>query len=695
MTRRLIVGCLAVALSCVATITLGAGSDVADAAAKGDKAALRTLIAKKADVNAPQTDGATALHWAVQRDDAEMTEILLRAGANAKVKNRIGISPLYMAALYGNPAIIEQLVKAGADVQEKGGSGETTLMLAARNGNPQAIKILLAAGADVNARETVRGTTALMWAVEQHHPAAVKALLEGGADFNLRSGGAGNPRNYMSGTVGNNQAGAQTARLRLCIAANGGPSIEEQAKIGGGRGTVAPVEGPCAQFAARGGGRGGGGGGGFNQAAPFGANNNNQGAAAAEGGANAAAGGQAAAPGGQAAAAGGQGQGQGRGGQGRGGQGRGGQGQGRGGQQGQGGAAANPAQAAAAQPAQPEAEDEGPVAGLVGGGGGGLTALILAAREGDLESAKLLLDAGANINQTSNAGWTPLLIATNNRNYILGKYLMERGADVNMANGTGFTPLYLASDNRNIEGGDFPVPKPDMDHLEYIKLILDRGANPNARAGGNTETRTIFTMQWFFEAGATPFVRASQSGDTALMKLLLAHGADPKLAANSGDTALAAAAGMGWVPGVTYEWSPQETLEAVRLLLDLGLDPNSANVDGRTPLMAAALKGASPVVQLLVDRGADLDKRDKGSRDTVNANAVMAGHTWRAVDYSDGLVRVGVQSAVSHPETGRLIRRLMEERGLKDIPPADRTIDSICIVEICRERQPDFLQEQR
>src|SRR5688572_14016559 len=173
------------------------------------------------------------------------------------------------------------------------------------------------------------------------------------------------------------------------------------------------------------------------------------------------------------------------------------------------------------------------------------------------------------------------------------------------------------------------------------------------------------------------------------MKLLLSFGADPRLAANSGDTALSAASGMGWVPGVTYEWSPQETLEAVRMLLDLGLDPNSANVDGRTPLMAAALKGATEVVQLLVDRGADLNRRDKGSRDTVNANAVMAGHTWRAVDYSDGLVRVGVQSAVTHPETGKLIRKLMADRGM-EYPPENRVLDSICIVEICKERQPEF-----
>ena len=130
--------------------------------------------------------------------------------------------------------------------------------------------------------------------------------------------------------------------------------------------------------------------------------------------------------------------------------------------------------------------------------------MVLAAREGDLESTQLLLAAGADVNQVTEYGWTPLLTATNNRHYRLAESLIEHGADLNRTNKGLWTPLYLATDNRNIEGGDFPVPKPDMDHLEYIKFLLDHGANPNIRAKDNTLTRTIFTMQWFLEAGATP-----------------------------------------------------------------------------------------------------------------------------------------------------------------------------------------------
>jgi ankyrin repeat protein len=262
---------------------------------------------------------------------------------------------------------------------------------------------------------------------------------------------------------------------------------------------------------------------------------------------------------------------------------------------------------------------------------------------------------------------------------------MEHGADVNKANKGNWTPLYLATDNRNIEGGDYPVPKPDMDHLEYIKQLLEHGADPNRPAKDNTLTRTIFTMQWFYEDGCTPFVRASQSSDVELMQLLVDWGADPFMKTAFGDTALTAAGGIGWVEGVTYERSAKENLEAVKMLVYLGLGVNDSNRDGRTALMGGALKGRNDVVQFLVDHGAKLDQRDGGSRDTNTASSKLAGHTWDALDYADGLVRVGVQSAVARPETAALIRKLMTERGMT-VPPPNRVVDSICVVELCSER---------
>src|SRR5687768_11293740 len=676
-----------------------AGSDVADAVMRGDVAAVRALIQKKADVNAAQDDGATALHWAVYCDNVEVVDMLLRAGAKPAA-NREGMTPLAMAALYGNPQVVDRLLKSGGDAKALGPNGETMVMFAARNGNPDVIRLLVEAGANVNAREPVRGTTALMWAVEQRHPEAVAALLSAGADPAARSAGAGLPRNYIAPRV--NTRAVEEAQRRRERAKAAGRTYEEQLEfeyqngqdLGGPRNaftanragqgqadqpagaapqpaTTAPQPGNTAQQA----------GNPANtpaqqpasSAQPPATSDQAPAAAAPQTGAPANPEANAGRPstGAQGAPSGVEGRGAGAGG---------GRGRGAGGRAG-GAAAAQPAAPEAA--AEPDDDDaEVVVAGLVGGGGGGLTPLVFAAREGDIESAKLLIAAKADVNQTTEYGWTPLLVAVNNRNYQLAKLLLDSGANPNISNKGGWTPLYLATDNRNIEGGDYPVPKPDMDHLELIKLLLAKGADPNARVKDNTLTRTIFTMQWFYENGATAFIRAAQSSDTALMKLLLQYKADPKVATAQGDNALTASAGIGWVDGVTYERSAKENLEAVRMLLDLGLDPNSANQEGRTPLMGAALKGRPEVIQLLVDRGARLDARDRGSRDTHIPGATIAGLTWQALDYAEGLVRVGVQSAVERPEAKELIRKLMIERGMK-VPPANRTINSICVVALC------------
>jgi ankyrin repeat protein len=321
--------------------------------------------------------------------------------------------------------------------------------------------------------------------------------------------------------------------------------------------------------------------------------------------------------------------------------------------------------------------------GRRGGGaadGGQLTALVYAAKANDLESVKVLLAAGADINQTTGYGWSPLLVATQNRYYKLAAYLLDHGANVNLGNTGGWTPLYLATDNRNIEGGDYPVRRPDIPHLDFIKLLIDKGAEVNHRVKDSTETRTVFTNQWLDENGATAFLRASQSGDVELMKLLLAHGADPKINTILGVTPLHVAAGVGWVEGITYEQSVASTLEAVKMLVDLGLDVNAQADTGRVALHGAAHKGRADVIQVLYDHGAKLDVRDYGNTD--NRGGKLAVHTWQAVDYADGLVRVGVQSAIAHPEAGALLRKLMTAQGL-EAPPMGRTLESICITEAC------------
>src|SRR5688500_14890438 len=155
MSSRRVAGFTALLLTCLFTATAAQSrrSPVADAAQSGDISAIQKLLQAKADVNAPQVDGATALHWAVYRDAAELVDLLVRAGANVKTANREGMTPLAMASIYGNAAIIDRLLKAGADVKSPGPNGETMTMLEARNGNQQALKVLVEADAYVNARE--------------------------------------------------------------------------------------------------------------------------------------------------------------------------------------------------------------------------------------------------------------------------------------------------------------------------------------------------------------------------------------------------------------------------------------------------------------------------------------------------------------------------------------------------------------
>ncbi len=308
--------------------------------------------------------------------------------------------------------------------------------------------------------------------------------------------------------------------------------------------------------------------------------------------------------------------------------------------------------------------------------GGGLTPLVFAARIGDLESVRVLLEAGADINQVTEYDWTALLAAVNNRYYQLAHYLLEHGADPNIANKGGWNALYLATKNRNIEGGDYPIRTPDDDDMALIRALLDRGADPNLRMSSSTETRTVFTHQWLHEEGATPFLRAAMSGDLELMQLLLDHGADPSIATEHGVTPLMVAAGIGWVEGVTRERSPEQTLEAIRLLLDLGADVNAQDhVDHRTALMGAAHKGRADVIRLLYERGADLAIEDIGSRDSIHR---LFGVRWRAIDYADGLVRIGVQSASPQPQASAMLRELMIAEGLP-VPEEGRTLESICV----------------
>ncbi len=174
-------------LNALLIMLLATASPLIEAVKSGDRAAALAMIERRADVNVAEADGTTALHWAVQQNDIELVERLLRAGANAKARNDYGSTPMSEAAVAGNAAVIERLLKAGADVESPNADGQTALMIVARTSRVDAAAVLLRHGANVNAVEQWRGQTALMWAAAQNQPAMVKELVAHRADVNARS----------------------------------------------------------------------------------------------------------------------------------------------------------------------------------------------------------------------------------------------------------------------------------------------------------------------------------------------------------------------------------------------------------------------------------------------------------------------------------------------------------------------------
>jgi len=147
---------------------------------------IRALLKERADVNAPQVDGTTALHWAAYKNDVATAELLLGAGANVKAATRYGVTPLSLACTNGSAPMVDLLLKAGADPNASLPGGETPLMTAARTGSLAVVKTLLARGALVDGKDDRRGQTALMWAAAEGHADIVETLIDGGADFRAR-----------------------------------------------------------------------------------------------------------------------------------------------------------------------------------------------------------------------------------------------------------------------------------------------------------------------------------------------------------------------------------------------------------------------------------------------------------------------------------------------------------------------------
>jgi uncharacterized protein len=175
-------------LLCVASFAASPSDlDLIRAARNQNKDAVRALLKQHADVNTPQGDGSTALHWAAHWDDLDMAVLLLRAGAKVNVANELGVTPLYLACTNGSAPMVEKLLAAGANPNMVAVTGVSPLMEAAQSGNVDVVQALLAHRANMEATENSAGQTALMWAVADRHPEVVRVLVTHGANVQVRS----------------------------------------------------------------------------------------------------------------------------------------------------------------------------------------------------------------------------------------------------------------------------------------------------------------------------------------------------------------------------------------------------------------------------------------------------------------------------------------------------------------------------
>jgi len=259
---------------------------------------------------------------------------------------------------------------------------------------------------------------------------------------------------------------------------------------------------------------------------------------------------------------------------------------------------------------------------------GDMTPLMFAAREGHIEAARLLLDAGSNVNAVDKNDITPLFIAISSNRIPMARFLIERGANIHAKDWYGRTPLFAAVEMRNVDlhytTFEHMVTAEDRKViLDFIAFLLEKGVDPNIRVKEVPPLRSWMyllggSLAWVDFTGQTPFLLASLSGDVSTMRLLLKHKADPHIATFAGTTPLMAAAGVNWVVNQTYDEGQPTLLEAVKLCHELGMDVNATNSMGLTALMGAANRGSDSIIEFLVSKGARLDAKDKEGRSAYN-----------------------------------------------------------------------------
>ena len=584
-------------VSCLVPFLVGAGASpppdpVIEAARRGDVVALERLLEQGADANSARGDGMTALHFAAELGHVEAVRILLQAGADVAAGTRIGhYTPLHLASRGGHVAVAKSLLEAGADARATTtSSGSTPLHLAASSagGGAELIALLAEHGADVNAREVSAGQTPLMFAAGAGRAEAAAELLARGADPSVTMPVVDAVAGYVRDREANRALRDAIAEFRRSDG-QVPEATSEVRDVYANQGFPVPASARTPVFAG-------------DDWRP------------------------------------------------------------------------TPAQVQAAVQKQREVasreyvvtdtmslvepeiykaaaqgltvvHDKLPIRPIRVGRSGGMTALLLAAREGQIEAAEALLDGGADVNQVSAGnGVSPLLIASLNGEYDVALRLLERGADPKLASSPeNATPLFAVLQSYWSGRPNYPQPQSHhlqvTSHLDLLEALLEAGADPNVRLSHHiwyweySQRRTGISIR-----GATPFFRAAFARDLEAMTLLAAHGADPHTPTIMTDELMrerrppdgrqeessglplvpggaphmypihgAAGGGFQGIGNYMMEGRPGGFLPSVKYLVEeFGADVNVPDSWGYTPLHYAALRGDLEMIRYFVEKGADV-----------------------------------------------------------------------------------------